>query len=93
NGLSDAAIYAPNGEIFAYNNDIVSCSQLGASAPLGGALIRVGQGMCKIAGNIGRRALNSPGVAYLYGIQWDGATLATRVGINNDFFSADAPNE
>ncbi|MGO7779493.1 hypothetical protein ACC717_05095 [Rhizobium ruizarguesonis] len=93
NGLSDAAIYAPNGEIFAYNNDIVSCAQLGASAPLGGALIRVGQGMCKIAGNIGRRALNSPGVAYRYGIQWDGATLATRVGINNDFFSFGASAE
>lgn len=85
NGLSDAAMYAAHGELFAYNNRIVSCAQLGASAPLGGALIRVGQGVCDIAGNFGRRALSSPGLAYRYGIQWDGATLATRYENDNKF--------
>jgi hypothetical protein len=87
NGLSDIAIWAPHGEIFAKDNRIVSCAQLGGAAPAGGGLIRVGQGMCQINDNIGRRALNSPGIAYVTGIQWDGAALATRKAAGNDFFS------
>ncbi|UVD57248.1 hypothetical protein NE852_03280 [Rhizobium sp. Pop5] len=87
NGLSDCAIYAPNGELFANDNLINSCAMLGGAAPLGGSLIRIGQGMCHLIGNIGRRALNSPGIAYVTGIQWDGATLATRKAADNDFFS------
>lgn len=87
NGLTDAAIYAPNGELFAYGNNIVSCAQLGGAAPLGGSLIRVGQGMCYVHGTHGRRNLATPGVAYVTGIQWDGAALATRKEADNQFFS------
>ncbi|MGO7922018.1 hypothetical protein ACC755_22960 [Rhizobium ruizarguesonis] len=76
--LSDAAIYASSGEIYASGNKFIDCAYLGASAPSGGAIIRVGQGFARITNNVGRRSASSPGVAYRYGIQWDGASFATR---------------
>ncbi|MGR9253297.1 hypothetical protein [Rhizobium leguminosarum] len=78
NGLSDAAIYAATGEVFVSGNEFIDCAYLGASAPSEGAIIRVGQGFARITNNVGRRSASSPGVAYRYGIQWDGAALATR---------------
>lgn len=87
NGLSDSAVYAPHGEIFVKNCKMTDCAQLGISAPSGGALIRVGQGMAQIANNVGRRSAGYPGYAYRNGIQWDGAAMLTRSATGNRFYN------
>lgn len=92
-GLHDACVYAATGNVFVEANEMVQCADLGASAPLGGALIRIGQGRARIQGNWGYRPSGAPGSAYRYGIQWDGATYSQRSAANNVWYNFGAAAE
>ncbi|MGR9355867.1 hypothetical protein [Rhizobium leguminosarum] len=92
-GLHDACVYAATGNVFVEANEMVQCTDLGASAPLGGALIRIGQGRARIQGNWGYRPSGAPGSAYRYGIQWDGATYSERSAANNVWYNFGASAE
>ncbi|WP_165448765.1 hypothetical protein [Rhizobium leguminosarum] len=92
-GLHDACIYASTGGVFIEGNEMVQCADLGASAPLGGALIRLGQGRSRVLGNFGYRPGGAPGSAYRYGIQWDGATYSERSAANNVWYNFGASAE
>lgn len=71
-GLSDACVYAANGEVSVMGNTMVNCANWGGGAPLGGSLIRLGQGRANIQGNTAFRPNNPYGNAYRYGVQCDG---------------------
>jgi hypothetical protein len=92
-GLHDACVYAATGNVFVEANEMVQCADLGASAPLGGSLIRIGQGRARIQGNWGYRPSGAPGSAYRYGIQWDGATYSQRSAANNVWYNFGAAAE
>jgi len=76
--LTDAAVYASTGEAIVNGNEFINCANLGVSAPLGGAVVRIGQGFSRVINNTARRPSGSAGAAYRYGIQWDGASTGIR---------------
>jgi hypothetical protein len=86
-GLSDACIYASNGEITVIGNTMVNCANWGGGAPSGGALIRLGQGRAKIQANTAFRPNNPYGNAYRYAVQCDGPSYPRRkVCGDNDWY-------